>query len=131
MKSYSFTAYGHPNITSKQRNTLEFTKDPHVGIEGDCIIGVKADYSLEKIREITQHDGIITMRITAENATEEITMKANKAFDDEFELVIRKTGFSSRRTFGVHASKAAKDLSRDFAAQLANANTLVTITLIA
>ena len=48
---YRFTCYGHENITSKHKNTLEFTKDNDVSLQGDCIVGVKADFSLVKIRK--------------------------------------------------------------------------------
>ena len=48
---YSFSCYGHENITSKHKTTLEFTKDSKLGLEGDCIIGVKADFSLPQLKK--------------------------------------------------------------------------------
>src|SRR5271157_1690273 len=36
-------AYGHPNISATHTTTFEVTKDPDLGKEGSCIIGVKAN----------------------------------------------------------------------------------------
>ena len=46
-----FKAYGHPNITAKHKTTLEFTKDENLSLRGDCIVGVKADFSLSEIKK--------------------------------------------------------------------------------
>jgi len=48
---YSFNCYGHENITSKHKTTLEFTKDAKMGLKGDCIVGVRADFSLKEIKK--------------------------------------------------------------------------------
>ena len=48
---YSFTCYGHENITCKHKTTLEFTKDKDLSLKGDCIVGVKADFSLKGVKE--------------------------------------------------------------------------------
>ncbi len=43
---YSFTAWGHENITANHKRTLEFTKDNELSLEGDCILGVSANFSI-------------------------------------------------------------------------------------
>ena len=48
---YSFSCYGHENIIAKHKTTLEFTKDSELSSEGDCIVGVKADFSLEEVKK--------------------------------------------------------------------------------
>ena len=48
---YSFSCYGHENITSRHKTTLEFTKDKNLGLEGDCIIGIKADFDLLQLKK--------------------------------------------------------------------------------
>ena len=48
---YKFNAYGHPNILATHKTTLEFTKDKEVSLKGDCIVAVKADFDLIKIKE--------------------------------------------------------------------------------
>ena len=43
---YKFNAYGHPNILGTHKTTFEFTKDNELTLNGDCIVGVKADFEL-------------------------------------------------------------------------------------
>ncbi len=128
--TYSFTARGHPNITAKHRNTLEITKDRELGKEGDCIIGVRADYSLEKIKKIIKNSEKIIIELEINGLKEKITAEANKEFDDEKEIVIRKTDFKSKRTFGIKADKAAKDFSRKFAEELKNPDAVINASMI-
>ena len=49
---YSFNCYGHENITARHKTTLEFTKDRDLSLKGDCIIGVKADFSLPQLKNL-------------------------------------------------------------------------------
>ena len=46
--------------------------------------------------------------------------KINPKFNDDREMVIRKTDFISDRTFAIRADKAAGDLSRDFIENITN-----------
>ena len=48
---YSFTCYGHNNVISRHKTTLEFTKDEDLSLKGDCIVGVKADFSLQQLKK--------------------------------------------------------------------------------
>ncbi len=54
---YIFTCYGHENITCKHKTTLEFTKDNDLSLKGDCIAGVKADFSLVQLRKFIKSLG--------------------------------------------------------------------------
>ena len=54
---YSFTCCGHENITCRHKTTLEFTKDSELSLKGDCIIGVKADFSLKGIKSFIKSLG--------------------------------------------------------------------------
>ncbi len=47
---YLFTCFGHENITARHKTTLEFTKEEELSLKGDCIIGVKADFSLAQLK---------------------------------------------------------------------------------
>lgn len=130
---YEFSAHGHPNISALHATTLEFTKDAELSAKGDCIIAVKADFnpdelkrflSCKKIRIIIRISGLKTAGLTEEKATagltETITATPNPGFCSDHELVIRKTGFCSERTFAINADKAAKDIGRRTAAALKN-----------
>lgn len=101
-----FKAYGHPNITSKHRNTFEFTKDKEVAKTGDCITGVRADFSLQELKQFLDCDNV-KITISVDNLREEIIAQPNKQFNSDHELVIRRTDFLSKRTFAINANKVS------------------------
>ncbi|MDP3764948.1 MAG: DUF371 domain-containing protein [Nanoarchaeota archaeon] len=118
---YKFLAYGHPNILGTHKTTLEFTKDNEVSLKGNCIIGVKADFDLSKIKKLiekTKDKNIkITIQLISKNKEykkfqEIISAELNPSFNSNKELVIRKTDFVSERTFVIRADKAAFELDR-------------------
>ena len=47
--------YGHPNIQSLHAKTIEITKDEHLTLRGDCIIGVKANKACADLDESFKH----------------------------------------------------------------------------
>jgi len=120
---YSFAAHGHPNITAKHKNTIEFTKDKNVTLNGDCIIGINSDFNLKEIKELIKNNNKLKIIIKVDGIIEEINCQVNPDFDDETEIVIRKSGFVSKRTLGIKADKACSDLKRDFVRILSNPNT--------
>ncbi|MBI2664258.1 DUF371 domain-containing protein [Candidatus Woesearchaeota archaeon] len=111
-ESYSFPVFGHKNILATHKNTIEFTKDRSLTANGDCILGIKADFDLYKLRQFLSADKVRII-IAVDSISETITATPNKNFDDNKEMVIRVGDFTSERTFAVRADKAAKHLSRD------------------
>jgi len=116
---YKFHAFGHPNILATHKTTLEFTKDNEVSLNGDCIIGVRADFDLRKIKEFVKKSSNKKIAITIEalikgkRIKETVIVEINSKFDSDGELVIRKSDFASERTFGIRANKAAFELNTD------------------
>jgi len=111
---YSFSAYGHPNITAKHKTTLEFTKDKELTKRGDCIIGVNSDFDFKKLKDFIKDkkDKRIKITIKTNNLTQTINCELNKDFNDKKEIVIRKSDFVSKRTLGIKANKACVDLNK-------------------
>ena len=118
---YKFHAYGHTNILGTHKTTLEFTKDKELSLKGDCIVGVNADFDLEKIRYFIKNSINKKVAITIKtihknkkntNITETVLAELNPAFNNNNEFVIRKTDFVSERTFAIKANKAAFELNR-------------------
>jgi hypothetical protein len=112
---YEFSAYGHPNISGKHKTTIEFTKDKKLNVEGDCIIGVNSDFSLESIKEFintkkSMNEKSMKIIIIIKEKKWEVNAELNPDFDDDKEIVIRKSDFISKRTLGVNADKGAVDL---------------------
>ena len=125
---YSFTCYGHKNITSRHKTTLEFTKDNGMGLEGDCIVGVKADFSLDSLKKIIKSlksNNKITIIIETINKDytkiiEKINAEINPKFNSDKDIVIRKSDFIDERTFAIKADKAACDLNKGLVEFLRN-----------
>ena len=119
---YKFHAHGHPNILGTHKTTLEFTRDVELTLKGDCIVGVKADFDLNKIRQFIKKSNNEKITITIKPITknkkyqkikETVSTDLNPDFDSDKELVIRKTDFVSERTFAIRANKAAFELNKD------------------
>lgn len=106
-----FTAIGHTHVLSTHRNTIEFTHDKNLTHRGDCILGVNATYTLDTIKK-EQFSDKIKIMLTIDDISDEIVAEYNPSFSDPHEMVIRKTDFTDKRTFAIHATKAAKDIKR-------------------
>ena len=124
---YSFTCYGHQNITSKHKTTLEFTKDRYLTLKGDCIVGIKADFSLlhlkKFIKSLKNNKKIIIIIEILNNDNkiiEKINAEINPDFNSEKDIVIRKSDFIDNRTLAIKADKAACDLNMDFIENIKN-----------
>jgi len=121
--AYSFNCDGHSNITARHKTTLEFTKDEELGLAGDCIVGVKADFSLQQLKKFIKKLNnnkiaiiIKTMNNINNNSNEKIVEKinaeVNPGFDSDKEMVIRKSDFIDGRTFAIRADKASIDINK-------------------
>lgn len=128
---YKFNAYGHANILGTHKTTLEFTKDREVSLRGDCIIGVKADFELEKLMEFIKKSksNNISITISSSKIHETILAAINPDFSDGRELVVRKTNFISERTFATSSNKAAFELKRELVAFLKEKGNKITVII--
>ncbi len=126
---YSFFVYGHENTLGLHKNTIEFTKESELSKRGDCIVGVRADFDPAILKEIVGSSDLLTIRIEAGGYSDKILCDANPEFSDEHEIVIRKTDFSSNRTFGIHADKAACDINRNIIEYLKDPNNKAKVTI--
>jgi len=106
---YSFRIHGHENILSTHNRTIEFTKDTELTRNGDCIVGVKADFSLGELKKFLQLQRIKIV-IAVDNISDIVTAIPNVKFNSDHELVIRMGDFDSGRTFAIRADKAASHL---------------------
>jgi len=113
MDSYSFFCYGHENILGTHAKTFEFTKDFELSLDGDCIVGVKADFELIKLKKFLSDKKKISIKISCDGVSDEVKCDVNADFNDSHEIVVRKSEFNSRRTLGVRADKAASELKKE------------------
>ena len=131
---YKFSACGHPNVLATHKTTLEFTKDKELTLKGDCIVGVDSDFDLDKLKEFIKNakSSKITMAIMPINdkrIKEIINAELTPGFNSNEEIVVRKTGFISERTFAINADKAACSLSRGLIGYLKNKGSKVSVII--
>lgn len=117
MPECSFSISGHKNVLATHGTTFEFTKDSHLTLRGDCIVGIKAGFSNEELNGFL---GMQKVRITlaAGGFSDTVTATPNPEFSSSREMVIRLGDNDSERTFAVRADKAASGLDRRLIAAL-------------
>lgn len=115
---FVFHAQGHPNVRAAHKTTLEFTKAADLTPEGDCIVGVQADFDSSRVRAFARAHKKVKVTMRVGGVEEQVVADTNPDFSDEHELVIRMGSFASPRTFAVNADSAAKYLSRELVKRL-------------
>lgn len=123
-----FYCKGHPNIRGTHKTTLEFTKDLDLTPNGDCIIGVSADFSLEKLQEcLSWKEAEMVLKV--DELTETVNLRINPGFKDTQEMVIRMGDYASERTLGVRADKSSAMLDRGLMERLKYPGTTIRVSL--
>ena len=131
-------AWGHENITAKNRSTFEITKDTHLTKKGDCVIAVNAskgaldlDPNFKKLA--SQKNSKISMRIEIGDIIQTVfgVGGLSLTFQHPTDLVARKSNFQCGRTLMIKSNKAAFDFSSEFIANIQCPEKKILITLIA
>lgn len=122
----TFHCFGHKNIRAKHSKTIEFTKDEHLTPKGDCIIGVRADYDLTNVKRL---HGRIRIAVEVGGLQDQFWASINPEFDDDHEMVFRRSGFRSKRTLGMNLNKGAIGLKRDIVRLMRNPEAIMRVTL--
>lgn len=111
-------AFGHKNIKATHKSTLEITKDDYLTERGDCIIGIKSNYSVYDIpNDLKQHllnGEKIIIKIIVDDIIDEIIAYGsnNLKFENKKSIVIRKSNYIDDRTLAILANKSAIDINR-------------------
>ncbi|MFC1454664.1 DUF371 domain-containing protein [Candidatus Undinarchaeota archaeon] len=128
--------WGHENVRSSHKTTLEITKEKELSLSGDCIIGVNADKGLlelsDEFRNRLKEDGsILKIMIIVDDLEEAITAKGSSELELSHaeEMVVRKSDFISDRTLAIDADKASADLTNEFKEKLRNPNQKIEVIL--
>jgi hypothetical protein len=113
------TFYGHPNIQSLHAKTIEITKDEHLTLRGDCIIGVKANKACADLDESFKHrlksnSAVVRIEIMVGDKSLLIIGRGDERLSmlNAHEIVIRRTNFVCPRTMSVLCNKASSDVPR-------------------
>ena len=131
----SVHAWGHENILSTHRTTIEITKDKNLTKKGDCIIGVNAS---KGCIDLTKE-----FKTQIKNGTKfKVILKAKDIQDyfygygnknatllDKNDMVFRKSNFICDRTVLINCSKSSVEINRDITRTLRNPKTILLISL--
>ncbi|MHA1395422.1 MAG: DUF371 domain-containing protein [Promethearchaeota archaeon] len=145
-KKYSFYAYGHPNIRSTHKTTLEITKENFLTTRGDCILGINAESSCRDLpqwlkAEIRRGNKFLVELLikTENNALNEKKYIIKDHFygygdkdlplKSEISMVFRRSNFICNRTILIKCSKSAKDINRDLVEYLKKPKSKLKITI--
>jgi len=129
-------AYGHENVQSTNRSTLEITRENELSKRGDCIIAVSADKALADLSpqfkdNLRRENSRLTILIEAGDAKEIVNAFGNSGLmlSHITDMVVRRSNYICSRTLGIKADKAACDLSRKLVDRLRNPEQKIRITL--
>lgn len=113
------TFYGHPNVQSLHARTIEITKEEHLTLRGDCIIGVRADKACAGLDEALKHklksnSAIVRIQVIVGTESFVVTGLGDQRLNllSHHDIVIRKTNFVCPRTMSVRCDKASLEMPR-------------------
>jgi uncharacterized protein len=114
------TFRGHPNVQSLHTKTVEITKDEHLTLRGDCIIGVRANKACADLdqslrRRLQINESMVKIEIMVGDETFAISGRGNERLSllNTHDIVIRKTNFVCPRTMSIKCDKSSFDLPRN------------------
>ena len=122
-------AYGHENVKAEHKTTIEITKDDYLTPRGDCIIGIRANKSLNELsstfKEIAKkEDSIILAIFIADEVYDVVIGKgSSNLISNSRKIIIRKSKYIDDSTIMIKSNKAAKDLNRKLIDKLKNPET--------
>ena len=127
---YEIEFFGHENIRSNHKKTIEITKELHLTPRGDCIIGVNASSSCADLPQ--------ELKNKLKNSKTNVHFLI-KVGDDEFvlqgkghpdltlthndDIVLRKSDFICPRTLSIKCDKASNLMPRKMISKLQNSKT--------
>ena len=127
---YEIKFFGHENIRSNHKKTIEITKESHLTPRGDCIVGVNASSSCVELpdelkNKLRNPETLIRFSIIVGNHEFNLEGRGhpNLALTHSEDIVLRKSDFTCPRTLSVKCDKASDLLPREMVSQLQNPKT--------
>ena len=116
---FTIPFYGHENIRSLHPKTIEITKESHLTVNGDCIVGVKADYGCNDIPDrmkmlLQNSKSHVRCTIMVKDFSFKVQGKGNNklTLKNPHDIVIRKSSFVCPRTLATNCDSASDDIPR-------------------
>ncbi len=137
MRTVDFQAYGHPNVISNHKTTLEITTEEKLTSRGTCIIGVRTNQTLrnldDEIKALAKSTRTqIQLTMSVDGLVESVMGRGGPGltYSDPISMVARTSSFECGRTVMVGADRVASDLDRRFVQKLRNPNIVIKCQLI-
>ena len=127
---YEIEFFGHENIRSNHKKTIEITKELHLTPRGDCIIGVNASSSCADLPQELKNklkNSKTNVHFLIKVGDYEFALQGKGHPDltlthDE-DIVLRKSDFICPRTLSVKCDKASDLVPREMISKLQNPKT--------
>ena len=127
---YEIEFFGHENIRSNHKNTIEITKESHLTPRGDCIVGVSANSSCNDLPEELKNklkNPETTVKLLIKVGDDEFSIQGkghpNLTLTHQEDIVLRKSDFTCPRTLSVKCDKASDLVPREMVTKLQNPKT--------
>ena len=127
---YEIEFFGHENIRSYHKKTIEITKESHLTTRGDCIIGVSANSSCADLPEKLKNklrDSKTHVRFLIKVDEDEFVLEgmghSDLTLTHDEDIVLRKSDFTCPRTISVKCDKASDLVPREMVSKLQNPKT--------
>ena len=134
-KFVEIIASGHRNILATHKTTWQITREKEITKKGDCIIGVGANVACNNLpvwlkNSLKLEKSLsITLSIKGKQYTGYALGHSQLSFQNNTDIVFRKSNFISGRTVGVNCTFAAIDLPSQIRASLKFPQTQLNIKL--
>ena len=119
------TFFGHPNVQSLHGKTVEITKDAHLTLRGDCIIGVRASKACVDLDEtlrkrLCSSGSVVKIEVMVGSESFVINGMGDErlTLQNPHDIVIRKTSFVCPRTMSIKCDRSSSDLPRQMVRML-------------
>ncbi len=127
---------GHPNIRSLHGRTIEITREPHLTLQGDCIVGVGAASGCaglpDEMKAMLRSTGArvaISIRVGDSEFVVNGSGHPDLELSDEHDIVIRTSSFTCPRTLAIRCDKASDAIPREMIRNLQNPDARGTFTV--
>ena len=111
---------GHSMVRATHERTIEITREEHLTLRGDCIIGVGAAKGVAQlspsVRRALRSDGArVRFTIMTSGGDFSFAARGSKdlSFESQTDLVIRRSSFVCGRTVAIRAESSANEIPRD------------------
>jgi hypothetical protein len=117
-------AFGHENISSTHKTTIELTKAKSITKKGNCIMGInatKACFDLNPtLKEKIKNGEMIKVIIKMDNLQDSFHGFGNNKLklSDKEDIVFRKSNYTCNRTILINCTKSSNELNRELIEKL-------------